>query len=374
MAKDTNKTEQNLELTRSVEIIESYMFATSKRSYSIYSERLLLKIVEIAQRQLVGANFKDGTSIGQVSFSALGDATIDIPIRSLLPEGSGNNYQQAKQAIMELMSSPYYVERPKMKRGVQVYDENGEPEYEMIGNQILNHCEVNVKPGYAVLEVNKNTWQAILDFSKGFRKFDLNAALRLKKPSSLRLFNLLSNQEQPITYTIEQLRTMWNLEGKYSDTSDFIRRTIEPAKQELDEKAPWSFDYEKNCAVSADVNKGRRGKKAVTSITFFPKRRISAVSTSTILKQFSPLDVMDRQTYEMLLNKFEFTPQGIKNNIVLFEGCRKCGVELFDFLQKIYPKASRAVSCQGYTIRALEAHLREVYGFEITKEKISFKL
>ena len=275
-------------LTKSREIIESYIFATSERNFSIYSERLLLRIVEIAQRQVLGADFRDGTSIGQVEIGPLGEAKLEIPIRSLL--GPGNtNYNQAKAAIMELMRNPYFIEEPKVRGGKPVLDEKGVPEFELIGHQILNDCQVNVKPGVAVISVNENTWKTILNFSGGFRKYLINSALTLSKTCSVRLFRLISNQTRPITYSIDSLRAMWGLRDKYPDTSDFIRRTIEPAKQELDEKAPWSFDYHKNYAESAEINKGRRGKKAITSITFFPYSVLKRTPTTEVLSRtFSP--------------------------------------------------------------------------------------
>lgn len=359
---------QDVVLTRSKEVIESYIFSTSRRNLSIYSERLLMRIVEIAQRQVSGVNFRDGVDIGQVSIGPLGDARLEIPIKSLLGEGN-TNYTQAKNAILELMRSPYYVERPKLKGGQPVLDENGVPQFEFIGHQILNDCEVNVKPGVAVVNVNENTWKAVLDFSKGFRRFDLNAAMLLSKSCSTRMLRLISNQKNPITYTIETLRKMWGMESIYPDTSDFIRRTIEPAKKELDEKAPWSFTYVRNYSESAEVNRGRRGKKAITSITFYPVKKVTNMSTSALLgKVSSPVSVLGQEVYNLLLYKFEFTAQGIKNNLLLFETARKVGLELETFLREIAPKAVRATNIPGYTIAAIEQALKERYGVSKTSE------
>lgn len=361
---------KELTLTKSRDIIESYIFSTSKRSFTMYSERLLLRIVEAAQHQVAGASFKDGTSIGQVSIGPLGEAEIEIPIKDLLGTGTSTNYTQAKNAIMELMHSPYFVERPKMKNGQPVFNAEGEQEFELLGRQILNSCEVNVKPGIAVVTVNKDTWAAVLDFSKGFRKYDLEVAQSLSKATSLRLFKLLSNQKYPITYSIAQLRKMWEMEDKYPDTYDFIKRTIEPAKKELDEKAPWSFDYVKNTAVSSSKNKGRAGKKSVTSITFHPKRKYTALSTSGLIKQIHPSSLLGKDVYDVLLNKFGFTYQGIVNNMLVFETAKQSGIELYGFLSKIAPKALRAKNCPAYIINSLKIALKEKYGIDIDKPKI----
>lgn len=358
-------------LTRTTEVIESYIFSTSKRDFTIYSERLLMRLVSLAQKQIAGADFRHGTDVGQVSIGALGDAVVEIPIKSLLGEGN-TNYSQAKAAIMELMQSPYFVERPKMKGGDYVFDENGEMEYEFYGYQLLNSCKVNVKPGVAVVEVNRETWRAILDFSKGFRKYDLEMGLKLKRSTSLRLYRLLSNQTKPITYSIDSLRSMWNLQDKYPDTYDFIKRTIEPAKQELDEKAPWSFDYVRNYSDSAPENMGRKGRKTVTSVTFIPIRRISRASTSGLLKTIdSPEFVLGTQLYQLLLNKFGFSRQGIKNNLLIFSAAKKAGMDVVPFLYDIAPGALRAANPPGYVINALEKHLKEKFGVEKTDSGFS---
>lgn len=358
----------DLTLSKSRDIIESYIFSTSKRSFTMYSERLLLRIVEAAQQQIAGANFRDGTSIGQVSIGPLGDAEIEIPIKDLLGAGNSTNYTQAKNAIIELMQSPYFVERPKMKNGKPVFNADGEQEFELLGRQILNSCEVNVKPGIAVVTVNKDTWAAVLDFSKGFRKYDLEVAQSLTRPTSLRLFKLLSNQRYPITYTIEQLKVMWEMEDKYPDTYNFIKRTIEPAQKELDEKAPWSFDFVKNTAAGAPENKGRAGKKAVTSITFIPRRKVTALSTSAIMKQFHPSDLLGRETYDDLLRRFGFSHQGIVNNMIYFETAKKAGLDIQSFLGKVAPKALRAPNCPAYVIKSLKTCLSERYGVDLGKK------
>lgn len=368
-----NKLPEPDTLTRSREIIESYIFSTSERNFSIYSERLLMRIVEVAQRQVLGLDFRSGADIGQVEIGPLGDARLEIPIRSLL--GPGNtNYSQAKAAIVELMKNPYFVEQPKMKGGKPVFDEKGKPEFELIGHQILNDCQVNVKPGIAVISVNEHTWGRILDFSKGYRRFDMLASLQLSKTCSVRMFRLVSNQKYPITFTIDHLRSMWGLKGKYADNSDFIRRTIVPAKKELDEKAPWSFDYNVNFTESAEVNKGRRGRKSIVSVTFFPYSILKHTATSDLIERVgSPLSILGNEVYNMLLNKFDFTVQGIKNNLLTFTTAQKVGMNLLSFLDGVASHALHATNPPGYVIRALDMKLRERYGVVKTPEGYVFE-
>ena len=358
------------------DLVESWIFATSGRDFSIYAERLLLRMVQLAQQQLLGVNFKDGSGVGQVTIGPLGEAKLEIPIRSIMGEGTTKtNYTSAKEGLVELMKSPYFVERPKMHRGKPVLDEKGNVEYEFRGRQILNAVDVNVVPGSAVIEVNRDTWAAILDFSKGFRKFGLETALRLKLVTSFRLFKLLSNQSQPITFTIDQLRHMWKLDvpdpetGKipYEKTYDFIRGTIIPAQKELDAKSPWSFEWQANRS-KADRSANdphRKGSKAITSITFFPKYRATMEPVPKVLRIYgSALNELGRECYDLLVHKFEFTQKGLQNNIELFYLVKKSGMDLRSFLDVIAPNALRVGNTQGYVINAIREFLTEQYGIE----------
>lgn len=369
---EPEKTAESMELVKAKEVIESYIFATSRRpvSLSIYSERLLMRIVEIAQRQVSGLDFKGKKNLCQVSISPLGEAEIDIPIKDLLGDGN-SNYTQAKETIKELMSSPYSVERPKVnKNGEFIYDEKGELQFEYIAHQILNDCEVNVLPGIAKVVVNKKTWEAILDFSKGFRRFDLNAAMMLSQNYSSRMFRLVSNQKNPMTYTFDALKKMWGIEEmkSYKKNTNFLKR-IEDAKKELDEKAPWTFDYEVKYNLDDAKNKGRRGRKSMTSITFYPKRKIANMSVGGQLNELdSPRTVLGNEIYELLLSRFGFTHDGIKHNLLLFVTANDAGMDLLDFLDRLSAKAVNASNPSGYVVRAVERSLCEKYGVVKTRD------
>ena len=55
------KTSENKELI-SKEVVESYIFSTVRHDFGIYSERLLLRLVELAQCEINGLDFKGGTA------------------------------------------------------------------------------------------------------------------------------------------------------------------------------------------------------------------------------------------------------------------------------------------------------------------------
>ena len=179
------------------------------------------------------------------------------------------------------MKKPIEHEMPVMKNGKPLLDEDGKQMYQYEAHNLLNDVYINRKPGTIVVNVNKTTWELICNFSKGFRRYDLQAAMKFSRTCSLRIYKLISNQERPLTYTIQELREMWGLKDKYANTKDFIKYTVDSAKEELDSCSPWTFDRELIYSKSDNANKGRAGRKAITSVRFFPKHQIRFESTTT---------------------------------------------------------------------------------------------
>lgn len=329
----------------SKEVVESYIFSTVRHDFGIYSERLLLRLVELAQREIRGLDFKGGSSLGKVKIGEWGDAEITIPVKDILSGEEDKNYAKAKQAVRALMGKFLEYEDN------QVYK----------ATHILNDVDVDKVSGKMIIQVNRNIWGAMLDFSKGFRKYELETAVKLRGKYSLRIYKLVSKQSEPISYTIEDLRKMWGLVDKYKKVDDFVKNTIEAAKKELDVVSPYSFDYALTAAKSAEVNKGRKGRPAITSVTFFPKRVVKNDSADSLRKEVSVSITLNREIYQILKDKFGFDYAGMKANITLFDYANR-EFDLVDFLYSIAPKALRAASPQGYVVNAVKKHLKEDFG------------
>ena len=338
----------------SKEVVESYIFSTVRHDFGIYSERLLLRLVELAQREIRGLDFKGGTSIGKVEIGEWGDAEVIIPVKDILSGDDDKNYSKAKAAVRNLMGRFLEYEDDQKYRATQ----------------ILNEVDVDKVAGKMVIRVNRNIWRAMLDFSKGFRKYELETAVKLRGKYSLRIYKLVSKQSEPITYSISDLRQMWGLTEKYKKVDDFVKNTIVSAKEELDRVSPYSFDYVLNAAKSAEVNKGRKGRPAITSVTFFPVRRMANQSTDALRKQVDPSMLLDREFYLLLKNKFGFDAQGIKANITLFDTAQKECDDVLDFLYGIAPAALRAANVQGYVINSIRKHLKEKLGIIIDGTRV----
>ena len=344
-SKVSNDTDSLSTENKAKEVVESYVFSTARRDVGIHGERLLLRLVEIAQSQVAGLDFKSGRDIGKVRVSDWGDAQVTIPVKDILSGEKDKNYERAKMAVMDLMTKVLQYEDDNVYQAAH----------------ILNNVDLNKVSGSMVITVNRQIWSAMLDFSKGFRKYDLFLAMKLKSRYSIRLYKLISKQTDPITYTIDYLRKEWNLEDKYKKVDDFIKSTIGKAKEELDRVSPYSFDYTLNSSRSADVNKKRKGRPSITSVTIFPVHILQNETSDMLRNRVDPSMLISAEAYKLLKEKFDFNFAGIKANLQLFETADKYS-DLTAFLYRIAPAALRAQNVQGYVVNALKKHLREDLG------------
>lgn len=321
-------------------VIESYVLSEARYNLGVYAQRLLYRLLESAQKYIYDIDFQDGSSSRQVEVGQWGDADIVLPVRSILYGDDDRNYDKARNAIEELM-------------GKFITYDDGET---YRATQILNEVEMTRLKGRMIIRVNRNLWKAMLDFSKGYRMIDIETVLKLRSGYSMRLYSLVCTAKTPLTFTIDQLRQMWDLGDRYKATKDFIRNTVDLAKEELDRVSQYSFDYTLNCSKSDPANQGRRGRLKVTSITFYPVQRIVNLKTKDLRKQVSPSLMLGQEVVMILKNKFEFDSKGIQNNIAVFEAASK-SIDLLAFLDKIAPVALRARNPQGYVVGALRKHL-----------------
>lgn len=338
-----NDADQALQISNDLvprKVIESYVFSEARFSLSLYGYRLLLRLMESAQKYIYDIDFTDSRSSRQVEIGQWGDAEIILPVRAILTDPDDRNYDKARAAVEELMSKFISFDDGNTYRATQ----------------ILNDAELSRLKGRMVIRVNRNIWRAMLDFSKGYRSIDLETMFRLRSFYAMRLYPLVAMSKTPLTYSIQQLREMWVLTDKYKATKDFIRNTVAQAKEELDRSSQFTFEYVLNYSKSDPINQGRRGRLSVTSITFYPKQQILNARTNDLRRQISPSIMLGVEEANVLKHKFGFDSKGIQNNMAIFDIANKNG-ELMPFLDKIAPVALRAKNPQGYVVAALHKHL-----------------
>lgn len=145
---------------------------------------------------------------------------------------------------------------------------------------------------------------------------------------------------------------MFQLENKYKQINDFMKRVIEPAQKELSEKAPFSFTYKTNCI-----------KKKIISLTFFPHIIAENVDDDlerkTLQKQTALTWDLDKMIVDYLKQNYLFETDEIKHNIETFKEANEV-LDLMLFLAKKRRLASTKKNPKGYIINALRSEVIKV--------------
>ena len=318
---------------RNKEVLQSYILTTSKYDFSVFEKRFLYRLVELGQSSLEGKSFKEGC----YKITPILDKykEITLPYSCLLNGADDKNHALIKKAVVSLQ-----------KKLITYEDKDKIESFAIVLSSTINKN----KAVFSCL-LHPRIWDCILNFSRGYRKYELKTAMLFESVYSMRFYEMLTNQKYPLTYTISDLKKMFGIEGKYKNVNDFIRSVIDPAKKELDIKSPFGFEYKAN----------KEGRKYV-SFTFYPyviaKNQDENVEIIKINKQLCPSYYLDKETREYLINNFSFDQKEIKLNRPLFEKAMKFIPNLSDFLRKIAPKANRANNPKGYVINAIKSELQ----------------
>ena len=224
------------------DLIQSYIMTTAKYDFNVYEKRIIYRLVEMAQGELQGIKFADNCQ--KIEHDLFSCVNITMPIACLLNGEDDKNYARVKRSPT-VASAKKSLSMKMMKSGKSI--------------SIIALPYIRKRSSVLSFQVHPRVWDCILDFSKGFRKYELKAAMSFKSQFSMRFYELLSNQKTPLIYSIEQLKEMFCVADKYERINDFMRKVVEAAKKELDEVSPYTFEY-------TPLKTGRK----ITAIKFYP--------------------------------------------------------------------------------------------------------
>lgn len=309
--------------------VQSYMLTILKFKFTVNEKRILSFIVNNLQFLVEGKNLK-----GKVQRNFIGDYLMEFSLSELAFD-SQTNYQRIKMAILSLNEKFFYLETDILWRPIRLIEmpkiENREKVKFYLSNELVD---------------------IFLDFRKGFKKFELQVSLSLSSVYSMRLYELFCGQTKPIIYTIEYLKTMFNIENKYSRDFDFIKYVIVSAKKELDEKSPDTFEYEL-------IKQGRK----VQAIKFYPISNViqkdAHIERKELIKKVSLGWEFEKIEREYLYD-MGFSDREIKNNYDVFLQAKK---QLPDFLNELAilkAKCRGKHTPKGYIINVLKGKVQDI--------------
>ena len=294
------------------DVYQSYIWTTAQGKWSIDEKRIVYRLIDYAQASLKGVKIKENIKPLYVEENIFGDKTFAFYVKDLLAEGmESKHYDRIKKALDSLEEKKVYFEDEK--------EETWEK------HRLIR--EPKVKKGLATFIVNDWFWKVCLNFSKGYRKFELITAMKLKSPYSMRFYELMSGTNKPLTFSVEELRTMLGLGEKYKRPASILQKIIIPSKNELDECAPWSFN------VNVIRKDNEKKTSPIIQFQFFPIFNAENRDKNLLMYENIPQITTQRligkpEVYNILRNMCNFSVAELNRHKALWkEACDK--VELF---------------------------------------------
>lgn len=312
------------------DIIQSYILTTAKYDFSAYEKRILYRLIEVNQYLLEGVKLNEKIKIDENLF---GDKVYTLPIAFFLKDEKDDNYKEVKKALESLQTKIIKYEDDDMWASLSV----------IANPKIKKYSDI------VTFTVDGLINNAFLNFSKGYKKYELKIAMQFESVYAMRFYEIISGQKSPIEFKIETLKGIFGITAKYKKVNHFKDRVIDAAKKELDRCSPYTFDYKFN-------KKGR----AFYSVTLYPKYqpqfRDENLETKTLQKQISLSWDLPKNVVDYLKHNFEFTTDGIKNNIELFKQANE-EIDIISFLASLKGKIRSSKNPQGYIIGSLKKQI-----------------
>lgn len=312
-----------------IDIIQSYILTTAKYDFSVYEKRILYRVVQTIQRHLNGQKLNSNFKIQEELFGT----EFTMPISAFLKDNEDKNYPRIKKAFEALQQKFIKYEDDEIWFSAGI-----------IGGVTLEKRADTIE-----FFIDKRIYKPLLSFSKGFRKLQLQTAMQCDSVYAMRFYELISGQKTPLTYSIENLKEMFQISDKYERVNDFRKYVLDIAKRELDKCSPYTFDYKMN-----------KNGRAFTSVTFFPKYQAQFrdidLESKDLKKQIALSWDLPKEIIDYLKHNYKFTNDGIKNNIDLLKKANG-ELDLIQFLASIKGRVRESNNPQGYVIGAIKKML-----------------
>lgn len=334
------------------DVYTSYLFTMAKYDFSIYEKRIVYRLIDMAQAEIEGMLIKDNL---RKVHKQEGNREVTIQIASILRNEKDENYTIAKKAFKTLAC-----------KGLEYEDDEI-----WVFINIIAAPKFNKKNGTATFIVFDEIWQCLLNFTKGYRKYELSTIMAFKSVYTMRMYELMSGQKTPLTFTNEAFESLcdrFKLPKTMRLHHKFEEKVLDIAKRELDESSPYSFTYKRETIPW----RGRTGEKVI-GYTFYPveiaKNRDPNLEQSRLAAKVGNIDGrygMLELEVSNLLHHLGFAKEEINavENKKLFVRAQKelTADGLINGLEKIRQSALRnkkVANLKGYIINGLKTMLNE---------------
>lgn len=314
--------------------IQSYIFTTAKYDFNAYEKRIMYRLVELAQDEIKGIMIRD--NMHKIEPTLFG-REITMPVADILRNEKDQNYTIAKKAFRSLA-----------QKGVE-YEDDKFWQY----TAIISNPKIDKIKGSVVFTVLDDIWRCLLDFTKGYRKYELITAMQFKSVYSMRMYELMSGQKRPLEFTFEDLKQRFGVKDKYKLVGHFKTRVLDIAKKELDESSPYSFNY-------IEIKEGRKVVGFKFFPTFHPDKQDPELYEREKRSKLTARAQISREALDYLRYSFEFKAAEInKNKKTIIEGEQKIP-DFIGFLSSLVGPSRTAKNRIGYVINAIKKKTAEI--------------
>lgn len=311
-----------------MELVQSFLLSVTRVRLSVYEQRIITRIVEHGQKVL------QGLSRAQLKHveNPYGNEEVSIKIRYILTDGT-KDYAKVIEACKALMS-----------RKFEFYDPDTKTYYM---DTVIHNVQHRERSGEVKFLVSRVFFEVMYNFSLGYKNYDLETALTLPTPFAVRMYVLLNNQTRPITWSIERLKEMFGVSDKYTQTADFIKKVIEPARKALVQ----------NCANNFTYTRIYDGQKVI-SLQFFPVK-VDARARS-MYGDLTKEQITQAVACRMFLqNDIGFTSKEVNANKATIETFARIP-DAITTLYVIHKRSQRkSTNTKGYIISAMRSEAKE---------------
>ena len=332
----------------------SYSFLTTNfQKLPIYGKRLIYKLLEYAhdKQAFLGQRLDADFQVGKWA-----DDEVTLDVRDLLASPEDSNYRAVKEYIKGLMEK--VTEETNSKGDVRL-------------SHFIQDCDLT-RAGKIVMRINRKAWEALLDFTKGFERGELEVLFQCEGEYTPLAYLLFACQKpgQALNFEIDKLRLIFcpdEKDGKtrYKNNWDFVKYVIEPPMKELESFSPVTYTYRTNLDKGFEghiAKSRRRGRPGLEQLQFYSKRLLKNDNTVSLQKQISVKSQLNDRVYEVFTNKLGFSNTELRRNIKLITELQKMDLEAFlKFLDRNVPDFSRAENPQAYTIGAMRNYYNALH-------------
>lgn len=317
------------------DLIQSYIITAARYDFSAYEKKILYRIIESLQVYV-----KDKTLVHKhkIDTDLFGDYHLTFQISDFLIGENDKNHVRIKEALRSLRNKTIEYEDDEIWTFMGIIEN---PEILKSGT-----LDTGVK-----FRLHRRVFDAFLDFSKGFTKYELKRAMSFESVYAMRFYELMSGQKKPITYTIDNLKLMFKIQEKYTRINDFLKKVVSVAKKELDKKSPYSFEYK--------INKIGRSFHSITLYPVYnPEHRDAEIEARKLRENVSLRWDLDKLVINYLKENYLFSDNEIKNNLGLFKRAQ-IELDLLYFLSTQKMNAEKKTNPKGWIINAIKKQLEQ---------------